>query len=86
MDAHQGIDLLHILQEVRSTCKPRNQFTTSLTLCELERQVEELTYELPVANRKLGQSPADLKAMQEHGIQAAKLSTAVDAETRGENP
>jgi len=57
-----------------------------LTRCELERQVEELTYELPAANRKLGQSPADLKAMQEHGIQAAKLSTAVDAETRGENP
>jgi len=54
--------------------KGRLQKTLRDYMNELERQVEERTSELTEANQKLEKSLADLQAVQEHLIQAEKLS------------
>jgi two-component system NtrC family sensor kinase len=58
----------------RALEKVRLQKTLRRYMSELEQKVEERTRELTEANQKLERSLVDLKAAQEHLIQAEKLS------------
>ncbi len=58
----------------RALEKVRLQKTLRRYMAELEQKVEERTRELTEANQKLEKSLDDLKAAQEHLIQAEKLS------------
>jgi C4-dicarboxylate-specific signal transduction histidine kinase len=66
-------DIMKITIE-RALEKVRLQKTLRRYMSELEQKVEERTCELTAANQKLEQSLVDLKAAQEHLIQAEKLS------------
>src|SRR5215471_7617977 len=66
-------DIMKITIE-RALEKVRLQKTLRHYMDELEQKVEERTAELTEANQKLEQSLADLQTMQEHLIQAEKLS------------
>jgi C4-dicarboxylate-specific signal transduction histidine kinase len=67
------IDIMKITIE-RALEKVRLQKALRRHMSELEQKVEERTRELTEANQKLEQSLVDLKAAQEHLIQAEKLS------------
>jgi len=67
------IDIMKITIE-RALEKVRLQKALRRHMGELEEKVEERTRELTEANQKLGKSLVDLKAAQEHLIQAEKLS------------
>ena len=67
------IDIMKITIE-RALEKVRLQKAVRRHMSELEQKVEERTRELTEANQKLEKSLVDLKAAQEHLIQAEKLS------------
>jgi C4-dicarboxylate-specific signal transduction histidine kinase len=66
-------DIMKITIE-RALEKVRLQKTLRRYMSELEQKVQERTRELTESNQKLEQSLTDLKAAQEHLIQAEKLS------------
>jgi signal transduction histidine kinase len=67
------VDIMKVTVE-RALEKVRLQKALRRHMSELEQKVEERTHELTVANQKLEKSLVDLKAAQEHLIQAEKLS------------
>src|ERR1051325_2803236 len=67
------VDIMRITIE-RALEKVRLQKALRRHMSELEQKVEERTHELRDTNQKLEKSLGDLKAAQEHLIQAEKLS------------
>src|SRR5437868_12393776 len=67
------VDIMKVTVE-RALEKVRLQKTLRRHMSELEQKVEERTRELKETNQRLEQSLVDLKAAQEHLIQAEKMS------------